>query len=520
MWTEVYCSSIKGFTPSIKNKVTNTLAGNAFVVVLNNSSLNNTVNGLIQRSKGTPQINGLVYLALSSSNNKFKNFTYDLTGCYMSGFISINTLSNDNIIRYWNIRNWRNYVATTSNPILQASNAFAGLTVENLIINGSDFPILNIGSNIVIKGMSGANATPANAAITYSLGSTTDGIGIAYTAVYDTIFNELYFTPTKGAIDILFNASSKEIKPYSLTGNTSIPVFSNTGKLFMQKVGDSVEYTWPHKIIGVSSFRSLAPKLSGLDLGTTTDRLEGLKLEYSIKTTGDYGIYKELRTDTGSTVNIVDETLSASIGFYLKIRLTAMEGMKYNARSAGKNFIEGEIIKGSTSLVEATVVRDLITTAGTNGTGTLWLSGITGTFRAGENLVRSSDSDARATNVATNTSFALFPSFTSYIDGFQLYTNIDYTNKYPDDQTTLTLTGLQPNSEVRIFLHGTTTELGGIENSTTSFSYQYIYSVGVYVDIVIMSLNYQYYTINNYLLTSVDSSIPVQQIYDRVFENP
>lgn len=518
-WTEVYCSSVKGFTPSIKNKVMNTISASGFVVTLNNSSLNNIANGLITIGKGAPQLYGLLYMALSSSNNKFKNFTSDLCYIYMSGFISINTLSNNNIIRYWNIRNWRNYT-TASNPIIQATNAFAGLTIENLIMDNSDFPILNIGSNIAVKGMNGANATPANAATTYSLGSTTDGIGIAYTAVYDTIFNELYFTTTTGALNILFNASSKEIKPYSLTGNTTVPIFSNTGKLFLQKIGDSVEYTWPHKIIGVTSFRNLPMKLSGLDLGTTTDRLEGLKLEYSIKTTGDYSEYKELRSETGSTIGITEETISASDGFYLKIKLTTMNGMKYNARSAGMNFVVGEVIKGASSLVEAVVVRDYIVVAGTNGTGTLWLSGITGTFRAGEVIVRSSDNQARATNLATNTSFALFPSFTSYINGFQLYTNIDYSNKYPDDQTTLRLTGLQPNSEVRVLLHGTTTELGGIENSSTFFDFSYTYSTGTYVDIIIMSLDYQYYKIENYLLLSIDTSIPIQQIYDRVFDNP
>lgn len=85
---------------------------------------------------------------------------------------------------------------------------------------------------------------------------------------------------------------------------------------------------------------------------------------------------------------------------------------------------------------------------------------------------------------------------------------------------TLTLTGLQSSSEVRIFTHGTTTELAGIENSGTSFSWQYTYAASTYVDIVIMHLNYQYYRIENLLLTSSDTSIPVQQIADRVYTNP
>jgi len=525
MWTEIYCSSVKGFTPSPRNMVMNTLVSSAHSIVLNNTSLNNTFTNFRQEGKDTPQSNGLLYLALSSSNNKFKNFTYDLTGCYMDGFISMNTLSNDNLIKNWTISNWRNYVATTTNPIKQATNAFAGLTIENMIMNNSDFQLLNIGSNIILKGMNGANATPANAATTYSLGSTSDGIGIAYTAVYDTIFNELYFTQTTGALDILFNASAKETKPYVLSGSSStVPVFSNGGKLYFLNTNGNeyVEYTWPHKIFGISGFTSRAIKMSGVDLGTTTDRLEGVKIEYAIATGETYSAYKEARIySTGTTgMNMVNESVSASDGFYLKLKLTSMLGMKYNARATGKNFVQGEIIKGSKSLATATVVRDIITVSGNAGTGTLWISGVTGTFKPGETIVRNSDSDARATNVATNTAYATFPSFTSYINGFQIYTNIDYTSLYPEDQTTLTLTGLQVNSEIRIFLHGTTTELDGIENSTTSFEYKYVYAENTYVDIVIMNLNYQYYRIDNLLLPSTDSSIPIQQILDRVYNNP
>ena len=55
--------------------------------------------------------------------------------------------------------------------------------------------------------------------------------------------------------------------------------------------------------------------------------------------------------------------------------------------------------------------------------------------------------------------------------------------------TTLTLTGLQTNSEVRVFDAGTTTELAGVENSGTSFSANIAASS---VDIVIHSLGYEY----------------------------
>lgn len=88
-----------------------------------------------------------------------------------------------------------------------------------------------------------------------------------------------------------------------------------------------------------------------------------------------------------------------------------------------------------------------------------------------------------------------------------------------DVTITLTLTGLQTNSEVRIYSYGTTTELSGVEDSTTTFSYEYVYAAATYIDIVIIHNNYQYYKIENLLLTNSSTSIPVQQILDRVYDN-
>lgn len=88
-----------------------------------------------------------------------------------------------------------------------------------------------------------------------------------------------------------------------------------------------------------------------------------------------------------------------------------------------------------------------------------------------------------------------------------------------DVTRTLTLTGLQTNSEIRIYSHNTTTELAGIENSSTTFAYEYVYAASTYVDVVILHNNYQYYKIENLLLENTNSSIPVQQILDRVYSN-
>jgi hypothetical protein len=84
-----------------------------------------------------------------------------------------------------------------------------------------------------------------------------------------------------------------------------------------------------------------------------------------------------------------------------------------------------------------------------------------------------------------------------------------------NNSVTLTLTDLIPDSEVRIYLTGTTTELGGTESSSDTFEFQYNYSPNTYVDIVIHKENYEYVRLESYLLTNSSTSIPVQQRFDR-----
>lgn len=89
-----------------------------------------------------------------------------------------------------------------------------------------------------------------------------------------------------------------------------------------------------------------------------------------------------------------------------------------------------------------------------------------------------------------------------------------------ENQVTLTLTGIVSNSEVRIYSAGTTSELAGIENSSTTFGYTYSYVPSTTVDIVIHNVNYVYYRLDDYELGAANSSLPISQIFDRNYSNP
>lgn len=85
----------------------------------------------------------------------------------------------------------------------------------------------------------------------------------------------------------------------------------------------------------------------------------------------------------------------------------------------------------------------------------------------------------------------------------------------------LTLTGLQPNTEVRIFNAGTTTELAGQEDIDSGiFSWSYDYETYSSVDISILSLGYQNIRLLGLPITFAGLTVPVQQQIDRQYENP
>ena len=82
--------------------------------------------------------------------------------------------------------------------------------------------------------------------------------------------------------------------------------------------------------------------------------------------------------------------------------------------------------------------------------------------------------------------------------------------------TTLELTGLKTNTEVRVFAAGTITEVAGIENSGTSVSFDISESS---VDITIHSLGYLNQIIEG-VTTTTNVSLPISQVLDRQYNNP
>ena len=169
----------------------------------------------------------------------------------------------------------------------------------------------------------------------------------------------------------------------------------------------------------------------------------------------------------------------------------------------------GEVIGSLGDIQNCTFTANGATTYAieTSDTGSVSLTGNTFTgYGSSGTATAAIHFTATSGSVSVAVSGGAVPTFTS--DGVAVTMTLS---------TTLTLTGLQNNTEVRVYDQGTTTEIAGIENTSTG-SFTTGISVSS-VDIVIHALGYLNQRLTN-VDTSTDRTIPIQQTIDRQYENP
>jgi hypothetical protein len=512
MFSEIYLGTASNFTPSDYNRVGFiTQPGSHAPISLSNSA-GNKIDTFSQVGYGG--ISGALITLVGSSDNTFLDFTADFNyAANTSMVLSSTALSNNNTFDDFTIKNWRNYISAVT-PFTFLNNA-SGVILQNVTFNHYDIPFYTSATNsalgVIMKGVSGGNSDAITTTTTYALGSTVDGVGISFTAVYDTMFHELFYSPTRGALQMRFNASAEDTPPYTTVSGS--PTFSNTGRLYLRTAGDSIEFTWPHRIYTVSGFRDILPKWSSLDLGHTSslDAAFSILLEYAIDTGSGYGAYQ-----TATPENLASETVSTTTGFFLKLRMTARPGMMFSSQTNA--FVVGETIRGALSGTTAVVdeLYQLTTT-----TGTIILSSVSGTFIATENIVRDSDSQTRATNVVTNTQFATFPSFNSYIDGLEIFTNAVGPGDYPGETISIVLTNVVPGSNYAVYRTSDLTLLGSgtaASSTVTIPNVTYVADFGITVRVRKSSSEPQYIPLETQAtVKSSGVDVYIGQIEDTIF---
>ena len=88
----------------------------------------------------------------------------------------------------------------------------------------------------------------------------------------------------------------------------------------------------------------------------------------------------------------------------------------------------------------------------------------------------------------------------------------------------VTLTGLRDNTEVRVYSAGTTTELAGTESATSGTtddrSFTFSLAAGTDVDIQVFAVAYEPVRLEGFTVPTSDSSVPIEQRFDRNYVNP
>mgnify|MGYP001610859318 FL=1 len=101
--------------------------------------------------------------------------------------------------------------------------------------------------------------------------------------------------------------------------------------------------------------------------------------------------------------------------------------------------------------------------------------------------------------------------------------NDAFSSTIVNNNIPITLVGMKDNTEARVYLAGTQTEVDGIETvvdgSSNNRSWTFSTTAGQNVDIVAHHTGYQYLRINSYVIPSSATSLPVSQQIDRVYSN-
>jgi len=506
-WFHIHQSTASGFTPTDSNQIySNESTGVDGMLYVAAASSNILLDTYTPVSTPSPCHAYPVYMLGGTTGVTVKDSVFNFNGTSAVPFID--GPGYDLYFHNTEFNYMRSYIAAVYGDYATTYNSSSGVRLQNCRGTSSRSAWASQILNAQYKGVFGArNGRPAGSTSwNFSSQPTVDGFQIASQAVYDCMFKEMTFGNTgKGCLHLMMVGSTQSVKPYTLTGTAYI---DNSGKLYLQAVGDSAIIEWPHVIKGVSGFDNLIPLVHAVDLCSASNVNYGIValIEYDLdKGSGYSNVWKRL---TNRPDIISAETgINATTGFRIKLRITARQGVKYTGRSS--TFQVGETLNNATSNPTASMLLDEYMEEGA-GAGTLIVSNVTGIWTTANTIY--AGASTRSVITATN-SGVFMPSATSYIAAIRIFTITDTTKKYSFTTPTLTLSGLKTGSDIVVLAAGTNNVLTAVD-SYAGTSYDYVASDSGTFDIGILKQGYVPLYIRNYTLTD-DASIPIAQTPDR-----
>lgn len=302
----------------------------------------------------------------------------------------------------------------------------------------------------------------------------------------------LTFVPFSGRVAIQMNEKTAETTSvYTIDAGTT--AFTSAGGLYMPVINDQITFTTPYYLLGHNVFPIAEAVMAG---GTITN----YDILYQIDKGSGYSASKNLSYprsggggSNGSTTVTMTSTTGVQAGDYVfgtniapnaKV-VTVDSGTNITVDKANVGAVSGILrfnqLPNETSITSTGFkLKIIIKTTTTNATA------ITSLY-----IITDSDSTSRA-------------------------------YQYSLDLTTITLTGLKANTEVRVY-----TDNAGVNDVVVdgnddidggTFSFQA--EAGSTINIMINNLNYLPADIWGYVVPSTATSIPIAQFVDRNYVNP
>lgn len=213
-----------------------------------------------------------------------------------TGYIFVDAGSNSNV------KIARQYLTTTRTGIYSSLNTSKELIFENLAGTTGSLVTASLNSNV--RGVRAASNSVTGQA-----------------SCYGTHWQSMFDSATTGRLWLAMNeptnATTDEVETVSLGTGAG---FTSAGQIAMPNLGDQVIWTMPYFALGYTAFTNTAATITGTNTGNFT-------YEYDIDTgAGFSGIYKTL-----SGANLSGETINATTGFKLKLRITTATANASNA---------------------------------------------------------------------------------------------------------------------------------------------------------------------------------------------
>lgn len=422
---------------------------------------------------------------------------------------------------------WLSYCSITI-PSSATTSASASVSGMPVLLNASNFP------PAILSASGGCLATGADIRFsTTSAGS-------------DSLPREIVnINKSTGVIAVYV-----KVPVITKSANTVIWCFWNNAAASEPGKGDpaQLELVWSD-FYGVFNFQGVTSKWKGINDSSgqyTNMSLVGTASQSAGPAVGTSAI--NLINGCGMSYNeLVSFPATASVSaqdfsFWINTNGTASvtnfgagtNGITYGLLAAGQFGVSWGLFSTTTGAIPATgwhhvycrgvagtysiYVDGVLNNSGGSGAATAFTTFGYGTT-ASSNTVPISIADFRMTR---NINFAVDAIKLSYVNttniaGFA----IPGTPVTQSAQVSLTFTGLVSGTEIRIYDAGTTTENGtGVESSTTTYTYSYSYTGDKLVDITIFNVKYIPIRYTSFTLGATNNTIPIQQQFDRNYNNP